>query len=96
MVETLRNILPIFIYVLLIGLIIIFIIIGIQLIRELNKFDKILDNVEDKINSLNGAISIIQNASSKVALVYSKFSDIILNFISKKFKKKRKEKEDYE
>ena len=58
--EFLNGVLPIIIYILLIGLLIIGIIIGIKLIITMNKVEKIVNNVEGKVNSLNGLFNIIE------------------------------------
>lgn len=95
--EALQQVLPIFIYILLIGLLIIAIIIGIKLIITMNKVEKIVDNVEGKINSLNGIFNIIDLASGKVSCIYEKIIDILSGTVDKLFfSKKNRRDEDYE
>ena len=93
----LGQILPIVIYILLIGLLIIGIIIGIKLIITMNKVERIIDNVENKVNALNSVFSIIEVASGKISGVYERIIDIISSLIDRLFigRGKRKE-EDYE
>ena len=74
---------------------IILIIIGIRLLGILDKTDGICDNVEDKVNSLNGAISLVNKTASSI----SSLSDSIFMGITStitKFIKKKKEDKKYE
>ncbi|MBE6148412.1 MAG: hypothetical protein E7167_02835 [Firmicutes bacterium] len=93
--EVLNQVLPIVIYILLIGLLVIGIIIGIKLIITMNKVEKIIDNVENKVNSLNGVFNIIEMASGKITGVYERIIDIITGVVNKLFLRKGKE-DDYE
>lgn len=94
--ETLNNLLPIFVYFLLIILIIIAIILGIKLILTINKVDKVVDNVEDKVNSLNDFFDIVSVTTNRFELIYSKASDIITGVIDKLFRRKDKDVNDLE
>lgn len=95
--DTLSHVLPIFIYILLIGLIIIGIIIGIKLIITMNKVEKVIDNIEGKVNSLNGFFNIIEATSGKITSVYDKVISFITGIVEKVFiGRKEREDEDYE
>ena len=95
--EVLSQVLPIIIYILLIGLITIGIIIGVKLIITMNKIERVVDNVEDKVNSLNGLFNIINATTSKMSGIYQKVYDFIGNMVDKVIGlKKRKDDEDYE
>lgn len=83
--EALSQILPIVIYILLIGLLIIGIIIGIKLIITMNKVERIVDNVENKVNSLNSVFNIIEIASGKITGVYERIIDFVSSIIDKLF-----------
>ena len=97
MLETLSHVLPIFIYILLIGLIIIGIIIGIKIIITMNKVEKVIDNIEGKVNSLNGLFNIIEVTSGKLTYAYDKVISFITSIVEKVFiKRKEREDEDYE
>jgi len=80
-------------------LIIVLIIVGIKLIETLNKVNRIADNVEEKINSFNGALSVIKSASDGIAsisdTVVSSVTSLISRFVGR-VKKNQKEEEDYE
>lgn len=90
----LNQVLPIVIYILLIGLLIIGIIIGIKLIITMNKVERIIDNVENKVNSLNSIFNIIEIASGKITGVYERIIDFISGIIDKLFIGKGNRKED--
>ncbi len=98
METTLDVILPVLLYTFGIILLIVLIVLGIRLIVMLEKVDRIVDNVEDKVNSLNGVFSLIDKTTDSIAL----FSDSIVNALAGVFhklfgrrKKKRKlEKEE--
>ena len=96
--EALAEILPIIIYILLIGLIIISIIIGIKLIMALNKIDKIIDDVDEKVSSLDGLFNVINSTTSKITSVYQNAYGFVSKLTNKLFirKKRRKDDEDYE
>lgn len=88
----LDTVLPILLYTFGIILLIVLIVLVMQLIQTLKKVDKIVDNVEGKVNSLNGVFSLIDKTTDSIAL----FSDSIVNalaslvykFVGKKKKKK--------
>ena len=92
--EILNQVLPIVIYILLIGLIIIGIIIGIKIIITMNKVEKIIDNVENKVNALNSVFNIIEVASGKITGVYERVIDIVSGVIDRLFIGKGNRKED--
>ena len=53
--EMLNVILPVLLYVAGIVALIVLTVLGIRLIQILNKVDRVVDNVEEKVNSLNTA-----------------------------------------
>ena len=87
--------LPIIIYLLLIFLLIVCIILGIRLINFIDRATGVLDNVEDKVNSLNGLFNAVDFTTSKI----EGFTDRLFDFgsiISSKLLKKNKKKKDME
>jgi len=92
--DTLNFILPVLLYTFGIILLVVLIVLGIRLIFILNKVDRVVDNIEDKVNSLNGTFSIIDKVTDSIAM----FSDTIVNSIAslvfKIFKKKKKKKDE--
>ncbi len=93
--EELSLILGIITYIFTITLLIVAIIIGIRIIGLTDKIDRILDEVEEKVNSLNGMFNVFNKFSLGMELVSSKVTGTISNLIGKVFKKK-KEEEDSE
>jgi len=97
MVELLTNILPIIIYFLLIILLVVGIILGIRTINTMKKVEKVVDNVNEKITSLNGLFQVFDFAADKLAGLTDKIVDGIAFLGSRIFfgnKKKKKEKEE--
>lgn len=101
MVEFFQVYLPIVVYFLLIILLIVGIILGIRLIGAMDKVDEVLDNMQRKVNSLNGLFSVIDFTTDKISAFSDRVVDVISGFIGR-FGKKRKvnyeesEEEDYE
>ncbi len=90
--------LPLLIYILLIFILLVGIILGIKTIITLDKVDKIIDDVQDKVRTLNGFFHIIDYATDKIALATDKVVDGIAGLIGKvlfkKNKNKKKESDD--
>ena len=87
------SFLPIVIYILLIIILIVGIIIGVRLINTLNRVDKVVDDANKKLESLNGVFSMFDFLTDKIALLSDRVVDIISDFFAKKmFKKKNKKK----
>ncbi len=95
--EFLSQLLPILIYILLIVLLFVGIIIGIKIIITMNRVEKIVDNVEHKVNALNGIFDIIEITSGKITGAFEKVFDFGSNIIGKlMFKGKGKEEKNNE
>ena len=91
---TFMEILPMIIYLLLIIFLIILIILGIKLIFVVDKTDKLLMDVQEKVNSFNGVFKLIDITSEKLSIGVSAIVENIISLIKKIFNK-RKDK-DYE
>ncbi len=74
----LSELLPIIIYILLIIVLIIGIIIGIKFIITMVKVEKVVDDVNDKVQSLNGFFSAIDFTTDKIAML----SDSVVSIIT--------------
>ena len=86
--------LPIIIYILLIIILIIGIILGVKAVTMLNKVDKVIEDVNDKIQSLNGFFHIIDYTTDKISLATDKVIGTITSMFNKVlFSKKKKKKE---
>lgn len=92
----LAQLLPIILYIFGIMLMIVLIILGLRLLQTLDKIDRILDNVEDKVNTLNGTFNMIKKVTTSVDLISTKIVSGITDNIGKLFKKNKKEDSDYE
>lgn len=94
------DFLPIIIYILLIIILIIGIILGVKSIITLEKIEKVVDNVNEKVQTLNGFFHIIDYTTDKIAIATDKIVDGVSSLFKKllfsKKKKKIKEEEDYE
>lgn len=92
--EELSVVLPILIYILLAVLIVVLIILGIKAIEFMERTNRIMDNVEGKVNSLNGLFSVIDKFTDTISGVSTKMVDGISNALSHIFKRKNKKEED--
>ena len=90
--EFLLQFLPIIIYILLIIILIIGIILGIKAIGTLNKIDIMVDDINDKVKSLNGLFSVIDFTTDKIAYITDKAFSGISSVISRLFIKNKKKK----
>ncbi len=91
--DTLLVSLPIVIYFLLIVLLIICIILGIRFIITMKKIEGVVDDINDKVQSLNGFFNIIDFATDKISSIIDTIVNFITDRISWIFKKKKKEEE---
>ena len=78
----------------LLTLVIIFIIVGIKLIKTLSKFDKTLDVIEDKLTKTDGVLNIVEKTGSFANEISDKAVLLASNLISKFIKRKKGIDED--
>ena len=92
------HFLPIIIYILLIIILVIGIILGMKSISTLTKVEKVVDDVNDKVRSLDKVFSIIDFTTDKIALITDKTVEGISSLFSKIFinRKKKGKKENEE
>ena len=86
--------LGIIIHIITIILLVIGVIIGIKLIGLLDYMHQVVENVEDKVNSLNGLFKVINSITTSVDLVGDKIVSIVSKLGNKIFKRKKEEDED--
>lgn len=91
--EALSQTLPIIIYFLLIVLLIIAIVIGIKLITTMNKVDKLVEDVNEKLESLNDIFNMAEYISGKMSAISETIIGVVTTAISKIFKKFNRESE---
>ena len=90
----LQEFLPIIIYFLLIILLIVGIILGVKAIKAIEKVEPVVDDVNKKVESLNGFFSVIDFTTDKIVTLSDKLIDLIVNGFSKLFFKKKKVKKE--
>lgn len=88
--EILAEVLPIVIDVLLVILLTVLIIIGIKVIKVMDRIKLIINDVEGKLASLNGFFSIIDMVTSKVSVLSDKVVSMAQSLLSKLFNKASK------
>ena len=86
-----QEILSIILYALGSILLIVLIILGIKLIITMNKIEKITDDINSKLKSLNGFFSIIDFTTDRLATITDKFVDGVTSLIRRLFNKKKEE-----
>lgn len=94
---TLVEILPIIIYILLIILIIVGIILGIKFIITIDKINYLVDDVTNKVKTLDNVFSMFTLVNDKLGVLTSKVSELVINLFDKVMNfKRRKVEDDYE
>lgn len=96
--DPLSTVLPIILYILTSFLVIVLIVLGIKLIRTVDKFNDLADDVAKKVNSLNSFFGIMDMITDKLSFLSDKLVDNIASLITKVFtrKDKRKDEDNYE
>lgn len=82
------EILPIILYVLGSILLIVLIILGVKLIITMNKIENVVDDINNKVKTLDGFFSVIDFTTDKLAMLSDKVVDTITLFIKKLFRRK--------
>ncbi len=85
--EAMKIAMPVIIYVLLAILIIALIVLVIRLISVLDNANKLVKNLEDKVNKFNGAFKAIDQTCEALSFAGSKFSSFVTNTITKLIRK---------
>lgn len=91
---TFMEMLPMIIYLLLIVLLIILIVLGVKLIFVVDKTDKLLADIQTKVDSFNGVFKLIDMTSEKISIGVSTVVESIISFVNKLFRKRKDN--DYE
>ena len=63
------------------------------MIQILDRAEKVIDNVEEKVNTLNGIFNVINKVTTSIDLISSKVVGSVVGTIEKIFK--RKNEDDY-
>ena len=77
-------------------LLIVLIILGIKLIQSVDKANQLLDDIEEKVSSLDTLFHIVDGVSNSLSVITETFVGNMIHLVSKIFRKKKEEEEDYE
>ena len=90
---TAADVLQVFLYLLGSILLVVLIVLGVKLIITMNKIEKVVDDINVKVNSLNGLFSVIDFTTDKISLLSDKMIDGVTSLFRRLFRK-RKDEED--
>ena len=88
---TVAEVLPIILYILGAILLTCLIVLTVKLIITMNKIDKIVDNITEKVTALDKIFEIIGLVTGKFTAVTDKIVDITVGIIEKVLKKRKDE-----
>jgi len=88
------SFLPLIIYILLIILLVVGIVLGIKTIITMNKVEKVVDDVTEKVESLNSFFHIIDFTTDKLAGLTDRVVELASSLFSKLWTKKSIKKEE--
>ena len=91
--EEMSTVLPVFLYALGIVLLVVLIILGIKLIKVVDKTDRILDDVEGKVKSLDGFFAIFDKVGDSLLSLSGTVVSSVSGLVSKVFKKRNGKEE---
>ena len=83
MIETLSEVLPVIIYSLLIVFLIVVIILGIKVIIIVDSINNIIQDIQNKVASLDGIFRFASSAANKLNSLGSKIVDTVVGSITK-------------
>lgn len=92
--ECLNEVFPVILYFLSTILLVVLIILCVKAITTLTKVNKVVDDVNYKVNKLNGVFNIIDSTTDALALASDKVVSFVANGIGNLFSKKNKIKEE--
>ena len=90
----LNNLLTLILFVALIILVVIFIILGIKLIKTLKKIDRVIDDVNLKMNKVNGIFNIIDKTTDYASTISDKIIGTLSKFINSLIYRKKGNDDD--
>ena len=85
------DVLPIILYILGSILLVVLIILGIKLIITMNKIEGVVDDINNKVKTLDGFFSMIDFTTDKLAMLSDRFVDAVTSLIKKLFRRKEDE-----
>lgn len=93
--EALAAILPIIIYFLLIVLLVVVIILGIKIIITVDMINDVIDDVREKVDSLNNIFGVINFATDKISNFGTRIFDTTSSIVNKIFGIRSRKDDDY-
>lgn len=94
MMVDLNELLIVFLYISCIILVIVFIVLGIKLIKTLKKVDNVIDDVNGKMSKVDGVFDIIDKTTDYASSISDKIIGAISGFINVLLRKKKGNDED--
>lgn len=94
MMIDLNNFLTILLYISCIILVIIFIVLGIKLIKTLGKIDGVIEDVNNKMNKVNGVFDIIDKTTDYASTISDKIIGTLSRFVNSLINRKKGNDED--
>ncbi|MBQ3468551.1 MAG: hypothetical protein IJH18_00610 [Bacilli bacterium] len=92
-IDLLNEFLPAVLYIVVIALVITLTVLAVKLIQVTTKLNRISDNVEEKVNSLNGIFGIVDKVSNASYTIVDKAVNTVLGTVGK-IKKNKEESKD--
>ena len=94
MLVNINELLTLILFISLIILVIIFMFVGIKLIKTLKKVDKVIQDVNGKMIKVNGVFDIIDKTTDYAANVSDKIINAVTGFFNVLLRKKKGNDED--
>lgn len=94
--EFVNVFLPVLMYSLLSVLIVVLIVLGIRLLETVNRVNKLLDDVEKKMDSMNGLFNVMDFVTTKATVLTDTIASTIIGAVSNLVKKRKQKKENVE
>ena len=88
--DCMKDVFPIILYILLIVLVIFLIVLVYKAIKTLGKVDKVVEDVNQKMNKVEGVFNIIDNAADAMNYIGDRFVNFLSTGITSLFKRKKK------
>lgn len=90
--EFVNVFLPVLMYSLLSVLIVVLIVLGIRLLETVNRVNKLLDDVEKKMDSMNGLFNVMDFVTTKATIVTDTIASTIIGAVSNLVKKENRKR----
>ena len=85
---TISEVLPVILYILGAILLVALIVLTVKLIITMNKIEKVVDNITEKVSTLDKLFEIVGLVTGKFTAVTDKIVDVAASLVEKVFKRK--------